>query len=403
MKAEVITIGTELLLGEIDDTNATHIARHLREIGVDLFYRTTVGDNEQRIAEAVSLALDRVDVVIATGGLGPTVDDVTREGIAQATGQPLEFRQELLDQIAERFQLFNVQMSDNNRRQAYIPQGAMPIRNPVGTAPVFILETERGAVMVLPGVPREMTYLLEHEFLPWLRKRMGAPALIRSLILRTAGVGESQVDARISDLMTNANPTIGLAAHAGQTDVRITAKASSAEEADAMIAVVANQVRQRLGSWVYGTGSERLEDVVTALLGEAGSTVATVEVGTQGLLGERLRQAGDERGGEAAAYSGVYANTQEFDLVDANLPPGEMARAAAEAIRQERGTDYGLAVVMRVEEAQTGTEIAAASGSDSRARTFTWLDERPDAPVWATTHALAMLRRLLIRQTGGES
>lgn len=182
MRAEIITIGTELLLGEIDDTNATYLARKLREIGVDLYYRTTVGDNERRIAEVIDNALDRVDVVITTGGLGPTVDDVTREGIARATGRPLQFSQALLDQIADRFRRFDVRMSENNRRQAYIPQGAIPIENPVGTAPVFILETERGIIMTLPGVPREMKYLMENNMLPWLAARVESPAVITSMI-----------------------------------------------------------------------------------------------------------------------------------------------------------------------------------------------------------------------------
>ena len=138
MKAEVISIGTELLLGDITDTNAVHIAQSLRDIGLDLLYRTTVGDNEERIRQVVDIALDRADIVITTGGLGPTVDDVTREGIASATGPPLEFQQPLLDQIGERFRRFGVKMTENNRRQAYAPQGAILVENPVGTAPIFM-------------------------------------------------------------------------------------------------------------------------------------------------------------------------------------------------------------------------------------------------------------------------
>ena len=405
MKAEIITIGTELLLGEIDDTNATYIARQLREIGLDLHYRTTVGDNEQRIAEVIDHALNRVDVVICTGGLGPTVDDVTREAVARATGRPLEFKQELLNQIAERFRRFKVQMSDNNRRQAYVPQGAVAIPNPVGTAPVFILETERGVVMVLPGVPREMKHLLEHALLPWLKERMGAPAVIRSLTLRTAGVGESQVDARISDLMTNANPTVGLAAHAGQTDVRITAKAGTPAEADALITQMAAEVHSRLGTWIYGTGTERLEDVVVGLLARAGSSVASVEVGMQGLLGQRLRDAASHQPG-LVEIGGAFASVDELgSLVEdaSGLSPGELARAAAYAVRRKHQTTHGLAVIMQSRQSaegtsETSTAIAVAAEGDSRVRTFDWLFDRPDAHIWATTHALAMLRRQLLKQ-----
>lgn len=400
MRAEIITIGTELLLGEIDDTNATYLARKLREIGVDLYYRTTVGDNERRIAEVIDNALDRVDVVITTGGLGPTVDDVTREGIAQATGRALQFQQALLDQIADRFRRFDVRMSENNRRQAYIPQGAIPIENPVGTAPVFILETERGIVMTLPGVPREMKHLVENSLLPWLAARVESPAVITSVILRTAGIGESQIDARIGDLMTSANPTVGLAAHTGQTDVRITAKAATRDEASAMCEAMAGTVRERLGPWIYGTEAELLEDVVTHLLAGQGASVATVEMGTGGLLADRLCEAQPEHAGRVSCL-GAYESLDEWALpgVSASLPPDELAARAAETARDAAGATYGIAVIMRAERhGENGTAIATAGEAGSRVRTFNWLNDRPDAHVWATTHALAMLRRFLLKQ-----
>lgn len=402
MRAELITIGTELLLGDIDDTNATHIARQLRQIGLDLLYRTTVGDNEGRIAEAIDNALNRVDVVITTGGLGPTVDDVTRESIARATGRPLEFHQPLLDQIAARFRSFNVQMSENNRRQAYLPRGAQPIENPVGTAPGLILETERGAIITVPGVPREMNYMMEHAVLPYLREHMDAPAIIKSVVLRTAGIGESQVDARIAELMTSPNPTVGLAAHTGQTDVRVTAKAPTEADADAMLEEMAAKVRARLGTWIYGTGKESLEDVVKNLLTEQNASVASVEVGTGGLLAERL--CGTEaHGAPLASCAGAAAALAELDLpgVDLTLPLGELARQAAEVVRTRAGATYGVAVFMRTGErgvpGELGTEIGLASEGDSRTRTFNWLNDRPDADVWAVTHALAMLHHYLLK------
>lgn len=399
MRAEIITVGTELLLGDIDDTNATHIARSLREIGLDLHYRTTVGDNEARIAEVLDVALNRVDVVITTGGLGPTVDDVTREGIARATGRQLEFRPDLFDQIAQRFRRFNVRMSDNNRRQAFAPRGAQAIGNPVGTAPIFILETERGVIMTLPGVPREMKALLENELLPWLQARMGAPAIIKSVTLRTAGVGESQIDERIADLMTSANPTVGLAAHAGQTDVRVTAKAASEAEADALLEGMVAQVEARLGTWIYGTETELLEEVVARLLDQQGASVATVEVGTGGLLAARLCGSEPEDGRRVTCLDSLDSlDGWRLEGVPPSLEFGELASRAAEAARQRAGTTYGLAVIMRSDQRETGTEIAIAGEHDSRVRTFTWLNDRPDAHIWATTHALAILRRFLLKQ-----
>lgn len=393
MRAEIITIGTELLLGEINDTNATWMAQQLREIGIDLLYRTTVGDNEGRIAEVIDRALDRVDVVITSGGLGPTVDDVTRQGIALATGHKLVFHQTLLDQIADRFRRFNVQMSDNNRQQAYAPEGAIPIENPVGTAPIFSLETERGAIVVTPGVPREMKHLMENVILPWLRSRMESPALIKSMILRTAGIGESQIDARIGDLMTNANPTVGLAAHTGQTDIRITAKAANESDAAQMLADMEARVRERLDRWIYAMGDISIEAAVGEMLGTR--RVATFEVGTGGLLAQRLdaASAGMRSGGSS------FASVGELDQgpVDTSLPLGKLAEAAASSIRQENRTDYGIAVIMHREEGQPemGTEMAVAGPASTRSRVFNWLNDRPDAQVWATTHALAILRRML--------
>ena len=393
MRAEIITIGTELLLGEINDTNATWMAQQLRGIGVDLLYRTTVGDNEGRIAEVIDHALDRVDVVITSGGLGPTVDDVTREAIARATGRKLVFQQALLDQIADRFRRFNVQMTDNNRQQAYVPDGAIPLENPVGTAPIFILVTERGTVAVTPGVPREMKHLMEHTILPWLQSHMDGPALIKSLTLRTAGIGESQIDARIGDLMRNANPTVGLAAHTGQTDVRITAKAASDSEADVMISEMERQVRERLDKWIYATGDISIEDAVSALLDD--QRVATFEAGTEGLLAQRV-----DNSGTALRSGGVsYPSIKDIDLngIDLSLPLGKLAETAAEVVRQRESAAYGISVIMHREDgnAEMGTEMAVAGPAATRSRTFNWLNDRPDASVWATTHALAILRRML--------
>lgn len=400
MKAEVISIGTELLLGDITDTNATYIAQKLREIGLDLLYRTTVGDNEQRIAEVVDIALNRADVVITTGGLGPTVDDVTREGIARATGHPLVFHQALYDAIAERFRRLGVTMSENNRRQAYVPQGAIPIENPVGTAPIFILETERGVVMTLPGVPREMEYLLEHKLIPWLKAHLDAPAVIKSRVLRTAGVGESQIDAQIADLMTMSNPTVGLAAHTGQTDIRITAKAADAEAADRLIAPVEAEIRQRIGQWIYGTGTETIEEVVLGLLRQQGATLATVEVNTGGQLRRRLEAVGGEST-EVLRACLALASLEAWD--EADIPPTataeEAARLIAERVRTRFSTDYGMAVIIQPDTPTNsgGVGLAVASAQGMRSRLFGGRHTGPEAPIWAATQALALLRRVALK------
>ena len=294
MHAEIVMIGTELLLGELVDTNANRLAKALREIGLDLYYKTTVGDNEARITEVLNLALDRSDVIITSGGIGPTVDDVTRQAVANATGRKLVYSTDLEAQIEARFRSFGREMAENNKRQAFIPEGAQPLSNPVGTAPCFLCKDirGRGIVICLPGVPRELEYMLSKKVLPLLVERMGGAKVTKIRILRTCAVGESNVDRVIGDLMTTKNPTIGLAAHAGQTDVRITAKADTAAQADTLIASLEAQVRQRLGVAIYGVEKETVPEVIGRLLSEKDFKLGVIDTLSGGLLARDLIEAG---------------------------------------------------------------------------------------------------------------
>lgn len=291
MNAEIITSGTELLLGEIVDTNSVYIARALRDIGVNIYFKTSVGDNIGRTAEALRIALQRADVVIVTGGLGPTVDDVTREAVAEATGCGLVLYPECLAQIEALMTRWGRPLKDNNRRQAYLPAGATPIFNPVGTAPGLILETPQGTVIAIPGVPREMERLMQDTVLPYLNARLGAEhAIIKAKVLRTVGLPESSIDEAIDVLMRSANPTVGLAAHLGMVDIRITARAADEAAADALIATMEADVRARIDpTAIYGTGTERLEEVAARLLARAGRTVAILESATGGELARLLQ------------------------------------------------------------------------------------------------------------------
>src|SRR5574342_32763 len=250
--AEIITIGTEILLGEIVDTNTRYIARTLRGMGVDLYRTITIGDNVERIAEAIHNSMNRAEIVITTGGLGPTVDDPTREAVAKAAGVELEFREDLWAQVVAVISRYGRKPSENQRRQAYIPKGARAIPNPVGTAPCFIVETERNAVVSLPGVPNEMEHILHEAIIPYLQERFGLNEIIKIRVLHCAGLGEGMIDEQIADLEELSNPTVGLAAHTGVVDVRITAKAKSESEAQEMIAKVEADVRQRLEDVVFG-------------------------------------------------------------------------------------------------------------------------------------------------------
>ncbi|MHB0877627.1 MAG: CinA family nicotinamide mononucleotide deamidase-related protein [Anaerolineae bacterium] len=291
LSAEIIASGTELLLGDLVDTNSAYIARQLRDLGINVFFHTTVGDNAARMQSAVEIALGRANLIITTGGLGPTVDDIAREAIAAAVGQPLVFSEELLGQIAERFARFGRPMAENNRRQAFIPEKAIAIPNPVGTAPCFRVEKDGGIIISLPGVPAEMKYLMENAVIPYLRQLVGS-GVILSRILHVAGIGESQVDALIADMETGSNPTVGLSAHPGQTDVRITAKAETREQAEGLIAPVEAAIHGNLSGYVYGADAERLANVVAAQLGRRALAIAVVETITDGLIAQELSEAG---------------------------------------------------------------------------------------------------------------
>lgn len=396
MNAEIISIGTELLLGEITDTNATHIARTLRDIGVNLFYVTCVGDNLPRITNSIKLGLSRSDLIITTGGLGPTVDDMTRQGVAEAIGHPLEFHQELLDQIAERFRRFGSRMSDNNRQQAHIPAGAIPLENPVGTAPCFIVEDEQGIIISLPGVPSEMKFMLSERVIPYLQEKMGQKGIIKALVLKTAGIGESMIDEKIADLMTYANPTVGLAAHTGQTDIRITARADSETEADEMIAKLEKVVRQRLGEFIYGTGKDPLENAVVALLQKIGGKVALWETGTGGTLTDRVQKA--PGGGvvveSSAIYEGLTGLHSALPELDPDAEHGDLKGHVENIARHVlNNTEANAAIAIAT--SNTGTAIAVASGSETRARSYGFGGEATQAPTWAVTWGLSMVWKLL--------
>jgi nicotinamide-nucleotide amidase len=341
MRAEIVSVGSELLLGQITDTNATVIARELAGLGLDLFHRTTVGDNLVRAAAAIETALARAEVVITTGGLGPTEDDVTREAVARATRRELEFRPELLDQIEAFFRARGLTLSPSNRKQAYIPQGAIPLPNPVGTAPCFIVEQGDRTLIVLPGVPREMEYLLRTGALPHVSARYGLQAVIVSRLVRVAGLGESRVGELLADLMAKSvNPTVGTMAHPGQVDVRIAAKAPDVAAARALIASVETEVSARLGAAVFGLDGDSLEGVVANRLAAQGQTLGLVEIGTGGLVSERLTSVPGMGGRVESLVAGLEQACRRLDAASAS------AADLACAVRAWARADVGAAVIM---------------------------------------------------------
>ncbi|MGH2739915.1 MAG: competence/damage-inducible protein A, partial [Actinomycetota bacterium] len=341
MRAEIIGIGTEILLGQIANTNAQVISERLAEIGIDVLHHQVVGDNVDRIEEAIRLGRSRAEVVILTGGLGPTGDDVTREGIARALGVRLQRRTEIEVYLRDRFRRLSREMPESNLVQADVPDGARYVLPDRGTAPGIVVEYDDGKLYAVPGVPAEMLEMLEGTILPELRKAVG-DVTIRSRVLRTTAIPEAKVGELLADLFQQqTNPTVAFLAKAGEVRIRLTAKGGSEEEALALIEPLEHEVRSRLGAAVFGTDDDVLEVVVGRLLDARGLLLAVAESLTGGRLAGRITSApGASRyfAGGVVAYSheakrdllGVSKDTLEEHGAVSEVGALEMARGAAE-------------------------------------------------------------------------
>ena len=381
MEAEIITIGTELLLGELVDTNTRYIAHSLREIGLDLYRTNTVGDNIDRIAEEVQASMQRADAVITTGGLGPTIDDPTREGIAKACGVETIFIPELWQQIEERFSGFGSVPTENNRRQAYIPAGSIPIENPVGTAPGFIVETDHSVVISMPGVPAEMQHLLVNNVIPYLKRRLGLKSIIKSRIVRTAGIGESMLDQIIEDLEKLHNPTVGLSAHPGRVDIRITAKAKTNQEADKMISSIEATLEDRIGRSIYGKDDQTLESVVVDLLKEKRMHLALLEAGTDGALAASL-----------AEFPEIIVSEQNLSEIESD----EILSAALKEDMQKTSAKAGLLLAMQPSREGSSAMIQVILPENEHTEHKSYEAHFVNMKIRSVSYALHWLRRLLL-------
>ena len=350
--AEIVAIGSELLLGQIVDTNSAWMAQRLTALGVNLYFKSVVGDNPGRMREVISRALERADIVITSGGIGPTQDDLTREIVAEVTGRKLVQDAGMLAQVEEHFRRRGRPMTPNNIRQSYMPEGALPIKNPNGTAPSFIVEDPRGVIYSLPGVPVEMKWLFEHEVEPYLRKKFNLAEVIHYRVLKIIGIGESAVDDKVGHLIVNSqNPTVGVLALPGQVDVRVAAKAANRDEAMKMIAPVEAEVRSLLGNAIFAADEETMEHVVGKLLRAQKRTVAACEDLTCGQLAERLQTAGTESFGAGficnseASIRALIKNASDLKNIDALLnEPVALTDELARAARELSGCDFGLAL-----------------------------------------------------------
>ena len=282
MKAEIITVGTEILLGDILNTNCRYLSRELAAMGIEMYYQITVGDNEERLLKTLDESLNRSDIVICTGGLGPTEDDITKEVCAKYFGYELELHKPSLDAMIERFKHMNRVPTKNNEKQAYFPKEAYILKNDNGTAPGCIMEKEGKMIVVLPGPPREMESMFENYVKPYLSKL--TDDVIESEVLRIIGVGESKVENDILDIIdSQTNPTIATYAKGYECTLRITAKAKSVEEAKELIKPMSDEMKRRFGQSLYATGETSIEEVVSKMLVENNLKIAVAESCTGGM------------------------------------------------------------------------------------------------------------------------
>ena len=352
VNAEIVSIGSELLLGQIVDTNAAWMAQRLTDSGVNLFYKTVVGDNPARMGEVIRRALERSDVVITGGGIGPTQDDLTREIIAEVFERELVLDPASAERIQRRFRDRGLIMTPNNERQAYIPRGATAIENPNGTAPAFVVDDPRGVMFALPGVPFEMKWLFDNEVLPFLRRRFSLGETIVYKVLKVAEIGESSVDDRIGHLIAkSSNPTVGVLAHPGQVDVRIAAKAGNAQDAMKLISPVEDEVRRLLGRHIFAEDDETMEQAVGKLLQQRDLTVSVFEDLTGGLVAERLYRAAPGNfvegviGNTPACARRLLRLSRQPELTVAlSEDPVALTEELAWAIRSQSESDLGLAL-----------------------------------------------------------
>jgi nicotinamide-nucleotide amidase len=409
VNAEIIGIGTEILLGQIANSNAQWISQRLAEIGLDVLHHVAVGDNEERIAEAVRAALSRADVVIATGGLGPTGDDITRQGLAAALGLRLDRRREIEEFLREKFRRMGREMPGSNLVQADVPEGARYILPDRGTAPGLALEVDGRRVYAVPGVPAEMREMMQGTILPELSKLVG-PSTLVSRVLRVTGIPEARVGEMLEDIFrSSTNPTVAYLASAGEVRVRLSAKASTREEAETLLGPVETAVRQRLGDAVFGADEEELESVVGRLLSERELRLACAESLTGGGLAARItsvQSASAYFAGGAVTYApdakravlGVSPETiREHGTVSRECAL-EMARGARRAFGAEVAlSTTGVAGPEPLEGKEPGTVWVALAAEDAEeARTFRAPGDREQVRRWTEQAALDLLRKYLL-------
>ncbi len=407
MKAEIISIGTEILLGDILDTNTNYIAQRLPGLGIDLYTTHQIGDNLERLTELLRVAWSRSDVILCTGGLGPTEDDVTRDGIAAMLGETPEVDQRLEEELRQWFGRRGAHMPERNLKQAWLTPSTKDIPNPRGTAPGWWSEKDGRIIIAMPGPPAEMSRMWDKEVAPRLRER-ATDAVIVSHTVKTVGLGEGTVDEMVSALLKSRNPSIGVYAKADGIHLRITAKAPAEAEARELIAPVQEEIERILGPAVWGHDDDTMELAIGRLLRERGLTLATMESATGGLLASTITDAP----GSSSYFRGglvAYATEQKIawgvpaEVVEQHgvISP-ECAKAMAAAAHAQLHTDIGVAVtgVAGPDEQEgkpVGTmHVAVHDGVDDHVISYQFAQGREAAKRRAVTVAFQLLRRVLL-------
>jgi competence/damage-inducible protein CinA-like protein len=405
--AEIIAVGSELLTPERVDTNSLYLTDQLNALGIEVRRKLVVGDDRVLLAAAVRQALGQVGIVILTGGLGPTLDDVTRDAVAEALGRDLVFRQDLLDGLTERFARLNRKMADNNRRQTFLVEGAEPLPNPRGTAPGQWLDVEGRIVMLLPGPPHELQAMFANECRPRLTARL-PPQVIRTRFFRVACMGESDLDQLIAPVYKNyANPATTILAGAGDIQIHLRARGETGQEADDLLNAVGPAIEGLLGERIYSRNGASLEAVIGELLRGKRATLSVAESCTGGLLGERITSVA----GSSDYFLGgflVYADGMKTALlgVDPEIlakhtsVSEEAARAMAAGARSRTGSTYAISVTGEAgpesaSGAPVGTVVIGFAGPDTEpeAERFTLFGGREGIRARAAQWALDYLRR----------
>jgi nicotinamide-nucleotide amidase len=402
MRVELLSVGTELLLGQIVDTNAAFLAGKLSELGINVYHKTTVGDNAERLAAALRISLGRSDVVLATGGLGPTEDDITAAAAAQVMGVGLVEDEASSERIRSFARTRGIKLLDSLLKQARVPDGAQVVPNPVGTAPGFILSRDSKTVIAMPGVPAEMTAMAEQTVLPYLAERASGEGagVIVSRVLRIAGMGESQAEAEVIDLIHGSNPSVAPYAKTHEVWLRVTARAADRAEALRAIEPVEAEIRRRLGDHLYGADEESLEVVTGEMLRKAGLTLALAESCTGGLIGHRITNVPGSSDYFLASLT-TYSNESKIkllgvapEIIEAHgAVSAECAAAMAEGVRIAVGADVGLSV----------TGIAGPGGGTPEKPVGLVYLGRSDAAGTVTEELRLRGDRLMIKERAGQS